>query len=52
MLEARIKENLMAALKERIRALETVLSVQQSRLKFLDEGEDFGTPYKENRGKR
>jgi hypothetical protein len=39
MLEARIQENLQGALKERIRALEVVISVQQSRLKYLEEGE-------------
>lgn len=42
MLECRIKENLMGALKERIRALQTTISVQQTRLRYLDEGETLG----------
>jgi hypothetical protein len=42
MLECRIQENMQSALKERIHALQTVISVQQSRLKFLDEGETIG----------
>lgn len=36
MLEARVAEANRDALKERIRALETVLSVQQSRLRYLE----------------
>lgn len=43
MMECRIKENLMGALKERIRALEAVITVQQTRLKYLDEGETLGS---------
>lgn len=42
MIECRIKENLMGALKERIRALQSVITVQQTRLKYLDEGETLG----------
>lgn len=42
MTECRIKENLMGALKERIRALQTAISVQQTRLRYLDEGETLG----------
>lgn len=42
MVECRIKENLMGALKERIRALQSVISVQQTRLRYLDEGETLG----------
>ena len=42
MTECRIKENMMAALKERIRALESVITVQQTRLRYLDEGETLG----------
>lgn len=42
MTQCRIKENLMGALKERIRALQTVISVQQTRLRYLDEGETLG----------
>ena len=42
MLECRIKENLMAAFKERIRALQSAISVQQTRLRYLDEGETLG----------
>lgn len=42
MLECRIKENLMGALKERVRALQSAISVQQSRLRYLDEGETLG----------
>lgn len=42
MLQCRIKENMMSALKERIRALQTVISVQQTRIRFLDEGETLG----------
>lgn len=42
MLNCRIKENLMGALKERIRALQSVISVQQTRLRYLDEGETLG----------
>ncbi len=42
MLEARVAEAIRDALKERIRALETVLSVQQSRLRYLESTEkDF-----------
>lgn len=42
MLEARVAESTRDALKERIRALETVLSVQQSRLRYLETTEkDF-----------
>ncbi len=39
MLEARVAEAVRDALKERIRALETVLSVQQSRLRYLENTE-------------
>lgn len=42
MTQCRIKENLMGALKERIRALQSVISVQQTRLRYLDEGETLG----------
>jgi hypothetical protein len=42
MTECRIKENLMGALKERIRALQSVISVQQTRLRYLDEGDTLG----------
>lgn len=42
MTECRIKENLMGAVKERIRALQSVISVQQTRLRYLDEGETLG----------
>lgn len=42
MTDCRIKENLMGALKERVRALQSVISVQQTRLKYLDEGETLG----------
>lgn len=42
MLEARVAEAVRDALKERIRAIETVLSVQQSRLRYLETTEkDF-----------
>jgi hypothetical protein len=42
MLQARVAEATRDALKERIRALETVLSVQQSRLRYLESTEkDF-----------
>lgn len=42
MLQARVAEAVRDALKERIRALETVLSVQQSRLRYLETTEkDF-----------
>lgn len=42
MLQARVAEATRDALKERIRALETVLSVQQSRLRYLETTEkDF-----------
>lgn len=43
MTECRIQENLMSALKERIRALQTTISVQQTRLRYLDEGETLGS---------
>ena len=36
MTQARVAEGIRDALKERIRALEAVLSVQQSRLRYLD----------------
>lgn len=39
MLQARVAEAIRDALKERIRALETVLSVQQSRLRYLESTE-------------
>lgn len=39
MTQARVKEAMRDALKERIRALEQVLSVQQSRLRYMDESE-------------
>lgn len=39
MTDARIKEAMRDALKERIRALEQVLSVQQSRLRHVEETE-------------
>lgn len=42
MLNCRIKENMMGALKERVRALQSVITVQQTRLKYLDEGETLG----------
>ena len=42
MTQCRIKENLMAATKERIRALQSVISVQQTRIRYLDEGETLG----------
>lgn len=42
MLQARVAEAVRDALKERIRALETVLSVQQSRLRYIESTEkDF-----------
>lgn len=39
MTQARVKEAMRDALKERIRALEQVLSVQQSRLRHMEETE-------------
>lgn len=44
MLAARVSEANRDALKERIRALETVLSVQQSRLRYLEFSEKHETP--------
>ena len=41
MREARIAEAIRDAAKERIRALQSQLTVHQSRLKFLDEGKRF-----------
>jgi len=41
MREARIAEAIRDAAKERIRALESLLTVHQSRLKWLDEGKRF-----------
>lgn len=41
MREARIAEAIRDATKERIRALESLLTVHQSRLKWLDEGKRF-----------
>jgi hypothetical protein len=36
MLAARIAENMRDALRERVRAIQTIISVQQSRLRFYD----------------
>ena len=41
MREARIAESIRDATKERIRAVESLLTVHQSRLKWLDEGRRF-----------
>ena len=39
--EARIAESIRDAYKERIRAIESILTVHQSRLRWLDEGKRF-----------
>lgn len=41
MREARVAEGIRDAAKERIRALQTLITVHQSRLKWLDEGKRF-----------
>lgn len=41
MRESRVAEGIRDAAKERIRALQTLITVHQSRLKWLDEGKRF-----------
>jgi hypothetical protein len=43
MREARIAESIRDSAKERIRAIESLLTVHQSRLKWIDEGARVGT---------